>query len=292
MAGTYPDLPAPRIEYDRDGTRVYRIIGSAVTELTGTPLAALNDETSGSYLDYSDPTADFSILFVFPERRDISHAFLHSARGAADSRNMVAKIQWSNDSTTGLDGTWTTAVADFPENISTNPRYRSDIVAVAGVADVRMVKWSFSNQYFDRIATVHMYGKATAGQNLHRLRLWHPTLDEPLDNHPAHLDWGNIPQESNATRQFRVKNDSPNLTAAGIKVFLQALFEANPTQVSQHTLSLDGVTFVPSAAPGLAIGTLPAQQISGIIHLKRTTLVNAQLGLWRQRVVAAADTWS
>lgn len=286
MAGSWPDLPNPRFEYDRDGTRIYQIIGTTVTEVTGSPPTSMNDENSGS--NWRPIAGGFSVLFVFPELRDITHMFMDTW-----SAGNTSKVEWSNDSTTGLDGTWNTAAAAFPVSGTnlTETRYRVDIQTMTGLTGIKMLRITApggSNAF----NTIHMYGKASAGQNLNRLRFWHPTLDAPLDDYPAWLDWGNVAQNSSDTRQFRVKNDSPSLTAGGVKVFMQALSESNPTQVSQHTLSSDNVTFVPSVSPGLALGNLNAQAISGILYLKRSTPTNAQLSLWRQRLVSTADTWS
>lgn len=284
MAGSWPDLPNPRIEFDRDGTRVYTIVGTTVTEVTGTPLTQMNDESSGS--QWRPSVNNWMVMFVFPELRDITHLFIDCW-----SAGQTSKVEWSNDSTTGLDGTWTTAAAAFTVDGAnlTEQRYRTDITAIAGLTGVKMVRFSGAGWALN---SLHMYGVASAGQNLNRLRFWHPTLDQPLSQTPALLDWGNVAQGTSDVRQFRVKNDSPSLTAGGVTVFMQALTEASPTQVSQHTLSSDNVNFVASASPGLSLGTLAAQAISGVLYLKRTTLSSAQLSLWRQRLVAAASTWS
>lgn len=284
MAGAWPDLPNPRVEYDRDGTRVYSIIGSTVTEVTGTPLTQMNDEQSGS--QWRPSTNTYMVMFVFPESRDITHLFIDTWVAG-----QTTKIEWSNDSTTGLDGTWTTAVAAFADDGAnlTEQRYRTDITAVSGLTGVKMVRFTFAGV---AVNSLHMYGVASAGQNLNRLRFWHPTLDEALDLHPAWLDWGNIQQGTSDTRQFRVKNDSASLTASGVKVFMQALTEASPTEVSQHNLSADNTTFVGAASPGLAVGTLTPGQISPVLYIQRNTLSSAQLSLWRQRLVVAADTWA
>lgn len=293
MAGNYPDLPAPRIEYDRDGTRVYRIsANNSVSELSPAEVSAINDENRASQIDYGNEWGNFRFFWVFPELRDVSHALIDMIRDNNSSGGATQRVEWSADSTNGLDGTWTTSVEDFSETFDTPTRWRDDIRILPGITGAKMLRIVATNAYFNRLPSVHLYGKATAGQNLHRLRLWHPTLDAPLDDHPAHLDWGNVPQDSTATKQFRVKNDSPNLGASGVKVFMQAISDSNPSQVSQHQLSLDGSTFSGAASPGVTIESLSAQEISEVVYLRRNTLLSAQLGLWRQRLVAAADTWS
>ena len=282
---TYPALPAPRIEYDRDGSRLYWISGSTVTEVSAGEISAMANENED---DIGNQGSRGTLLFVVPEKRDISHIFLALAQSSTDS----VVVSWSDNTTTGLDGTWTQSTAALPDSSSAS-KYRDEIQAVSGIAGATAVKMVLSNnQYGESIKALHLYGKASTGQLIHRLRLWHPTTDAPLEDYPAFLDWGNIPQGSNATKQFRIKNDSPNLNAAGVTCFMQALYDSSPTQVGQHTLSLDDSTYVNAATPGVTVGTINAQAISAIIYLKRTTTASAQLGLWRQRLVAGAATWS
>lgn len=281
MAGNYPDLPAPRIEYDRDGTRVYQIVGTTVTELALATTQGLANEISENWRPISSA---YQVLFVFPENRDVTHAYIDTFSNVANT-----SISWSNDSTTGLDGNWTTPVSNFPKTVGLlTSRYRTDIAATPGLTGVKMVRIAFGGEY---ITGIHLYGKSSTGQNLHRLRLWHPTLNQPLDDYPAHFDWGNIQQGTSDTRQFRVKNDSGSLTASTVTVFMQALTEASPTQVSQHNLSTDGTTWQ-AASVALAIPNLAPGALSNVLYLRRSTPSNAQLGLWRQRLVASAGAWA
>lgn len=290
MAGNYPDIPNPRIEYDRDGTRAYHITsGGVATEWLTATKQSLNNEI------YTDTPVDLQpgqrAFFVFPELRDITHLFMD-----VYSSSFRYDLEWSSDSTTGVDGTWTRAVTGFApafQGQTSSGGYRTLIQPVAGLTGVKMMRIvrNGGGATWDYIGTLHLYGKRSAGQSLHRLRLWHPTNDQPLDDFPAWFDWGNAEQGSSATRQFRIKNDSPSLTAAGITAFMQALTEANPTQVSQHQLSKDNTTFTVASTP-MTVPNLAPQAISSVLYLRRNSLSNAQLGLWRQRLVATADTWS
>jgi hypothetical protein len=286
MAGSHADLPAPKIEYDRDGSRVYFINGSNVVTEISASKTYFNDESAANVDGYDS----VYIGFVFPYRMDISHIYIDSAWGAG----VTWRMEGSNDSTTLIDGTWTLIDAAIPTTINqVATRYRSDIydLAGAGAANYQMIRLK-ANTGDARATSIHLYGKATTGQALHRMRLWHPTLDEPLDNHPTHFDWGNVQQNSTGDKTFRVKNDSPSLAASGIKVFMQALTEVSPSQVGQHTLSADGTTFVAAASPGVSVANLAAQAISPVLTLRRTTPVNAQLALSRQRLVTSAATWT
>ena len=280
----YPPIPAPRIEYDRDGTRVYYYVLSnpVPAEFSPTWRAALADESDSTMI--GDLNSPYAIFWVFPELRDIEAIF------AQIPNNPTTKVEWSTDSVTGVDGTWTEAVASLTEATLIG-QYRDDITPLTGIVGAKFLRVTCNPASFATPRAIHLYGTVSTGQTVHRLRLWHPTLDEPLDDYPAHFDWGNIPQGTDATKQFRVKNDSPTLDASGITCFMQSLTDATPTQVSQHTLSLDDATYVASATPGVTVPDLVAQAISAPIFLKRTTSVSAQLGLWRQRLVAGAATW-
>jgi hypothetical protein len=121
-----------------------------------------------------------------------------------------------------------------------------------------------------------------------RLLFWHPTLNQPLSDFPAYFDWGNRPRSSVATRDVRVKNTSDILTASTTVVGVEALTDASPTFVGQHTVSLSGGGFGAS----VVIPTLAPGQVSPVLTVKQDLLASAALGPWSQRLYAEVGVWT
>lgn len=281
MAGFYPDVPAPRMAYDRDGSVLFHTDGSSYsTQLSSTEAQRLNDE--GGAVTQLDVVW---VGVIFPELRDLrGFAFQH---GSASPDNV--QLQTSSNTTNGLDGTW---VSQFNTNVSnySTTTMRTDIksLLVNGVKGVRC----FKNKGGDKgLYTLHLYGTITTGENLDRLRIWHPTLDEPLDDNTsadgAYFDWGDVTRNTTQDRTFRIKNNSATLTSNSIVLSPQALTDTTPTVVSQMTLS-DGGAFTGS----LNIGNLSPGALSPVITLRRTIASNATLSLWTGRINVNPGSWT
>lgn len=305
MAGFYPDVPGPRMPYDRDGTTGLRILPSVgtVSQLTALEMAALNDQSGSQVLGHDVNGLQRGICFIFPEQRDIVGCWVTKRQDSAFSITPNA-LQSSNDTTNGIDGTWTTVVtpwtaettpstagATFPVS---KPLMRTSILAaVAG--PVRALRWLGTMvsgaTLTDIWGTIHVYGEPSSGAILHRLRIWHPTLNQEVD--PAHFDWGDVPRGSSATKDFRIKNDSATLVANSVSVSHEVVGSGTDNVgvvpvVPQFLLS-DGGAFDAS----LLVGPLAPGAISGVLTVQRTTPVGADLGLWLTlRMVALAGSWT
>lgn len=293
MAGNYPDAPAPRMAYDRDGTVGFSINASNVVAVVSqASVAAMNDESENSM--YTLPNTGFTEYtgLIFPQTRDIA-AILWQAN-PHDS----GALQTSVDSTNGLDGTWVSRgtvgrVLHTSSNGGTGgaiiPTYRTSITSVV-YTGIKAVRLQLSTNFAKRIQTLHIYGKYSVAPG-DFLQLWHPTLDEPLDDNTsadgAWLDWGDATRGTSADKLFRIKNSSATLTANSIVLSPQVLTDTSPTVSSQMTLS-DGGAFTGS----LNIGNIAPDTISPVITLRRTTLANATLSLWAGRININPGSWS
>jgi hypothetical protein len=282
MAGNYPDVPGPRLAYDRDGSIGF-VINNAniVTELSSYELQALNDEDNdGAYIPYGGGY----LGIIFPELRDIVGYFIAGG-------NVLGEIQTSPDTTTGLDGTWTTVVPTPVQYNPVSPNYRTNIAAVTW-SGIKAIRWAGGEWNHDAIYyAAHFYGSIVSGETPDRLRLWHPTLDQPLDDQAvspdgAYFDWGNAPQNTSQDRDFRVKNNSASLTANTIVISTEALTPA--TIPETRIVSKDGVTFGATAT----ITSLAPGAISAVCTLRRDTPSNATLSIWAARIVAQAASWT
>lgn len=301
MTGFYPDAPGPRMPYDRDGS--YGFIFSLETDLrylTPEEIRRKNDYRAESWAtdtgwvgDQADTTT-FGV--VFPQQRDLTHLYL-ATHGRFYDVDDTLVVETSVNTTNGQDGTWTPYSdptwpgwsADrggFTPAINSNsrPDYRTRFipVTVSGIKGIRFICGPWGNANRLAVHTLHLYGVVTAGQTPHRLRMWHPTLDQALDLTPAHLDFGDVARGSTETRAFRIKNLSPTKTAIDTVISTEAIQDPVPSLVPYYELSSDGVNFTPS----LTISNLAPNALTGEISLRRTTPVDAALGVWAPRLVA------
>lgn len=291
MAGNYPDVPGHRFVMDRDGTQIYRISPTnVVTQATPAEVAAMVDETFGEGLfSGSDRSAYTRYLTYFPEPRTVSGIFLGSSANSV----AVDLLEYSANTTTGLDGTWDTLAAtagtygEFGYG-SVVPEYRNLIIPVSA-SGVKAVRWSTKAQgtgYSGTHWTVHIYGSIPTTGSPDRLAIWHPTLDEPIDG--AYFDWGDSPRSSSADRTFRVKNLSASLTANDITLSFDALTDGSPSVAGMHLVSDDGTTFAATET----ISSLGPGVISSVMTMRRVLSSDAPLGPWAPRIHAIADSWS
>jgi hypothetical protein len=282
MAGTYPDIPSPRIAYDRDGTLVYTQSSdiNAPTLQNQATMNAMNDEANSGTFSLVGPAGSFS--FVFPQNYTITHIYLSA------SRSPWLNVQKSSDTTNLVDGTWTQIAASIAADSSTTG-YRNSIVAIATPpTDVKALRIHSTNSsgFSATLNTCQLYGYPTATSD--RLEFWHPTLDQSLNLTPAYLDWGDIARSSSNSRDVRIKNISSGLTANTITAGVEALQDGSPAVVGMYTFSYAGGAFgatasIPSLAPGA---------ISGLLTVKLDLTATAPVSIWSQRLYANATTWS
>lgn len=288
MAGAYPDVPAHRMAWDRDGT-VGLIFnggfGAAPVTMSAAQRAAGNNEWS-DFMHFWDNAGTFGYAFVFPEARTVVG---YSLQIAGTAGSTVNSVQWSPNTTNGQDGTWNNATQlDFLNNGGTanTPYMRNSIMAMgaaAGATGVRFVRTGGNGSHHPT-TNWHLYGAPLSAP--HRLRFWHPTSDAEVGG--AYFDWGDVPRSTEILRDFRVRNPSATLTAGGVVVSSEALTPGSPSHASMHTFSLDGVNFFSS----LNIGNLAPGAVSATVRVRRATPSESQLGLWWTRIVAHAGAWS
>lgn len=288
MAGFYPDVPGPRMAYHLDGTFVAPIDGtftSVSSAWTALQVASINREHSSNIPKTRNTgLTDPGLVFIFPELRDISGAWCRYLGGGGNSA--PGNLFWSPDTTNGIDGSWslaTVASAWRTEN-GGPPDARRDIapLALTGVKGLRFG----SGFYGVANIWVHLYGRISNMQLDQRLRLWHPTLDEPLSGH--YFDWGDIPRGSAGTKTFRVKNWSTVKKATDVNVGLSHPTDATPSISTQEKLSSASSATQENQK---AIGSLDPEEISEVLTLHRATSSAAQLSLWTSLITAEPSHW-
>lgn len=288
----YPTPAGQRMQYDRDGSAVFYFQTgggvTTVTQMTAAQSRKLNGELiadmligtgAGPYFQSFSPTY---LGIIFPNLRDIAGYFFSyiGHPGNISSGN----FQTSTNSTTGADGTWTTAEAMASVTPIAQDSYRSSIHAVS-VAGVKAIRWqcNFPNDLSQ--CQVHVYGTHSAGSNPDSLRIWQPVTNAELT---TVLDWGDIPRGTTTTMTFRVKNLSATKKAWGITVSEEILTDAAPSLASQFQFSTDNVNFFSS----ISIGDLAPGAISPVLYVRDSVASGAQLAVWALRMVATPTSFS
>lgn len=275
MAGSYPDVPSWRMSWDLDGTQMYSANSGFASSalLSDAQKQSLNSEAVGAGV------ASAGFIVFFSDKRDVDAMWIN-ASGA------VSNLAVSDDTTNGVDGTWASSGAFTSTNDAGVPLgsgWRTAIQSETFLG-IHAIRWNQAGT----LRNLHLYGEPSPGENLKRLEIWHPTLDQRLGQ--AALDWGDVPRGGTADKTFRVKNMHPSLSARGVVLSLGALTDTTPSVVGQHVLSSDGLMWTATAAVGdLAPGT-----ISPVQRIRRITPSNAVLTppRWALRLIPTATSWS
>ncbi len=286
MAGTYPDVPGYRFAYDKDGTNINAFASQGgngqIFTLTTSEMSIMNQNQQSSTVAYYNKVGNTQpwYAFMFPEARNISGYFL-----ACESNNIgVGRLlQTSVDTTNGQDGTWTTIANPYSYivygNTPISPAYRNSIAPVSA-NNINAVRFSTNNQ----VMAFHLYGTVPTTNSPDRLRI----VDLSNNDIAAQLDFGDIRQRNNSTKQFKVVNNSSTKTANNITVTIDTNPDASPTLIGQYQLSTDNTAY----ANAINIGTLAPGASSGTLYVRNSVSATAQLGPWALRLIATPNTWS
>ncbi len=282
MAGTYPDVPGYRFAYDKDGTNItwYNLNNGTNGAISASDLTKINSDQLTSYVNpgFGSP---YTFIILFPEPRDLIGILINTNAGTFNT----GTLDWSNDTTTGLDGTWTTIgnMADIGVGTTLKPDLRTiyplSVTSVTAIRFNNIYKYAGSN-----FRNIHIYGSISVTNSPDRLRI----VDLSGNDIAAQLDFGDIKQRNNVTKQFQVVNNSSTLTANNITVTLDVPTDASPTLVGQYQLSTDNTAY----ANAINIGTLAPGASSGTLYVRDTVAATAQLSVWSLRLIATANTWS
>ncbi len=287
MAGNYPSPTARRINYNLNGTRCWTKTANAVS----TPLTEdssfmnnMNDESSGTvpvltlaWNSTTNPGHAPFILLKFPTPVDITAI-------SAYTGNILTPAV-SNDTTNGIDGTWTTGTAVTPGVGDQKEWSRSGAATPQAFVNVRWLRLMLPTGATGNrtVGKVLIYGGTNGPTD--SVDFWHATLDQPAA--PDLFEFGDRARGTTATREFRIKNRSTILTAKAISITRSIVTDTSPSVPSFHTFSLDGVTWIGS----LNLGDVLPGAISPVITLRQIVPTNASLWLWQMTITATPNTW-
>ena len=282
MAGNYPDPTSWRMALDRDGTAWLDVRDTGqVIDIGASSIAAMSNEGGGSYGPAELGVSGYLVL-IFPEKRDVDAIFIAA-------QYSLSTIQYSLNSTNGVDGTWTTIPGPYTMGtLETAWRTGTMAETVLAVKALRF-RLNGSSPWSWGVFSLHVWGEIAPAETPDRLVFWNAGSNTKMD--PATLDWGDVPRSSSADRVVRIKNISATKSAVNIRVSFDILTDATspaPSVPAQFTASYNGGAFLAQ----VNIGTLAPGAISGPITLRRVTPSNAQYGLFAPRASAVADSWT
>jgi hypothetical protein len=257
--------------YQLDGTVVKQIDATVgvVKTFTPTELVELNDE---DYVGIDLAAYFFSngwITFFFPELVDITQIFaISSFIYGATSYGVPTSIQWSPDSTNGLDGTWNNAV--MPNGYNGNSvqldAWRTGFKAMTGVTGAIALRIRFNShagEGFRKLHIIHLYGHKHAGETIHDI-LFLDALNGDAE-FAIPLDFGDIPSGTSIHKQIKLQNVSGTLTANNITVTV--LDPADPPPQTGDTIRINFTDTDPWNTTETVVILAPGAK-SAIIYVK------------------------
>lgn len=302
MAGTYADVPAPRIAYDLiDVDVLYHqtlttgyvssIDDATPRNLTTAQVRQLNSDGIGSAssaIVILDTLCTNNITFIFRELYDIAAYYLISA--SSDVNFGTESIYTSDDTTNGLDGTWSLATASVTINAySTRGVFRPP--TSLSLTSINAIQFRFSDPGgSDTVGRLYLYGNPTVTpEPVRTKRLAFYDATDATEFTGAELDLGDVALSSSNVKTFRIRNYSPASTARNITLSTNQLYPpvSGPSLPAQYLLSLDGLTYTAT----VNIPYLYSGQYSDVIYVRKETPFNATTGMWTARVEASAEEW-
>lgn len=279
--------PAPRLHYSKDGTVViaHNLTVSLSANLSQAHMDTIDDEDTADFFQYNQAisyTANGShtkyLTFLFPELRNLSGIFTQAGNITA-----TQALQYSTDTTTGLDGTWSTAIAASNwigalNLLSMNQGMRTSITALS-LSNIKGLRiQNHDSGSFTFFYAVHLYGTKASNAGL---SYRHPTLDQPLE--VGDMDFGDVARGQTYTKTFRVKNNHATQTANGVIVS-----STDVTGTGAWQFSIGGGGYQTS----LDIGDLAAGVTSGVITCRRIVPGGETIRVQHGRLAAVPTSWT
>lgn len=266
MAGSYPDVPGPRIAYDEDGTVVWQsnslldgtfggdgLFTAFVlppTELGSSDLTELNDEDSATVTSDGGPAAvDYGWAWIWPEKRDI---FGFYGYATDNNNNYIHEIHTSTDSRNGVTGTFTTEADKTGTNEdgltvptliqpsdnttwSVQHSYREFIHPLSSTGTTSVRARVHTNKSAGgavdqaKVCAFHWYGSIVDSANPDRLLFIDADTGLEFDEVQ---DWGDIPRGTVHDKEIWLKNNSASLAASSNVITFEGLYQDSYTWYS------------------------------------------------------------
>lgn len=275
-------LPAPpgrRIAYDVDGTQILQKKDSAPSPivLSAAHTLVINNEDSNGISPEDDwgwgQTESGWVYCLFAEPKDIDGVFIS---WIVESFGALNELEGSTDTTTGVDGTWNTIIANLTDSLASD-LYRTDIDSVTEIGLVGM-RFRVTNWPGTPFHNWHIYGQPGTAADDDRLVFLDPTTEPDVLQ-----DWGDKAQGQLTKQQFAVKNTADTETAEDITIAVEGFTGPSDTWIE---FSVDDSVYTAS----LAIGDLVAGADT-TFWVRQDIPQGAALGQQAARIYAEAASW-
>lgn len=298
--GYYPDPPSRRMAFDADGTRVFFTTGngSSIGEANTSIKMAMNSEGNGSSYDTSDTVGNGGYTcFIFPQKMNITHFYCRFDRTYMYADPSGGVIQWSNDTSSTVDGNWTTVASSYSANEGDTegaPSFRTRLNSLP-VVGIKALRFQMLGNYSGingskRIYTWHLWGHKAAGETPDRVDFCDIEGSELVQD----LDFGDQPRNTdriwtptttqNLGSGLYLRNRSLTKVANDISI----VYETN-TGPMQNLLSLskDGASY----GTQISFAQIQPQEIVGPVYVKHATQAGTTLGMWASRLRLKVGSW-
>lgn len=280
MAGFYPNVPDYRMPYDTDGGKLFYWASTipAVIYLNESQMRSANSENNEIAYSNSHSLGDSVVGVIFPELRTVSGYLINVSF-------IPTAIEYSTNTVTGINGTWlpidqTTFFIE--EQVESQYRISINSITMNSGSPVKAIR--FKGQSTNPlIKAVHIYGKKSAASD--RIVFWHPTLNQEVS--ASYFDFGDISNNNEYIKQFRLKNLSTNKAANNIAITLDATTTTVPALTNQFSLSDDSVTYGSS----LNLGFLAKEGISSMFYVKKNIVLESEAGPYSLRIKTNPQVW-
>ena len=274
-----PTPPGRRLAYDADGTQMLHKKDSAPSPVAMSPtdVLVINNESSNG-INLEDDWLWGSnesgwVIALFAEPKDQAGGFISYN---ADSFANLAQLEGSTDTTTGMDGIWTTIIANLADSLPSDA-YRTAIDAYTELA-LTGLRFRCTNWPGDLFRNWHIYAKPGAAATDDRLIFLDPTTPPTILK-----DWGDQGQGQLTKQQFAVQNTADTETAQSITLAVEAF--TGPSQ-AWYEFSIDDTIYTAA----LNIGDLVAGATT-TFWLKQDLPQAAPLAQQAARISAEAASW-
>jgi hypothetical protein len=301
--GYWPDPPSRRWGWDADGTIALFISPdlSSVSEISALNRQSMNDESISGYV--SAPYTHWKLCFLFPEKRNLTHYYAAAQKTYHYATLSGTTVEWSNDTTNGMDGNWTAVAsswnlnsdngngATYPDSTPGFPDMRTGLEALP-IAGVKAIRFSTSGYFLstDRVYTMHLYGHKAAGEAPHRLDFAYEDGSELVQD----FDYGDQARGSiytwspsdtfNIGSALYLRNRSPDKVATDVTVLMQNL---TSDMINRLTISKDNISY----GSQITYAEIQPLEVVGPIYLKSNLPDTTTLGLYTSRLKTTVGTW-
>lgn len=253
-------------------------------ELTEVQVRELVSDANTESLDGDSPLTVYNetriVRVLLPRQYDLTHVWFPNRTNNTNECS-VNEMQYSTDTTDGIDGTWQLSGFTPSEDVQVS-FLDPEAVALSNVRGVqfRYHTWSNTTMW---VQAIGLFGTPST-PDLHLVQ-----TGSLAAVHGADLALSVTAGTQDATTEFRVTN--------------AAASQANGVYLTSSLLDEDllgsglvGVAFTDDAGTTwkgrLELGDMAAAAVSGTIGMRVTAFNGEALGVYRPRVVVGCDSWA